>query len=103
MNRSSLIWTLAIVASLASGSHQLRSSTPRFYDDVPIAREVDTKDAIGVQRKAIGLSYDVVRSLFATPGDRNDMRALNLNTIDEVPDSSWFVDRMLARGTSTVT
>ena len=30
----------------------------------------------------------------ATPGERRDVRALNVNTVDEVPDSSWFTNRI---------
>ncbi len=28
------------------------------------------------------------------PGERRDVRALNVNTVDEVPDSSWFTNRI---------
>ena len=37
---------------------------------------------------------------FGSPGDRTAMRALNVNTIDEVPDSSWFVNRIGMRSMS---
>ena len=31
---------------------------------------------------------------FGKPGERRDVRALNVNTVDEVPDSSWFTNRI---------
>jgi hypothetical protein len=80
---------------LAADAGDLRSSTPRFYDDDPLLQDVDSRDASGVQERTINLIHDYARNLFATPGSREDRRALNINTIDEVPDSSWFVNRLL--------
>ena len=92
-----------VIAALMVGTDDLRSSTPRFYDDDPVEREADTRDASAVQPKEINLLYHEAKNLFATPGDEEDRRALNVNTIDEVPDSSWFVDRILARGGQSMT
>ena len=93
-----LVCTVVLVAAVSAAADGLLSSSPRFYDDDPMVREVDTKDASGVQPKSINLVYHEAQHLFATPGDDQDRRALNVNTIDEVPDSSWFVDRILPRG-----
>jgi hypothetical protein len=98
-----LACTVVIVAALLADTDGLLSSSPRFYDDDPVVREVDTKDASGVQPKSINLFYHEAQHLFATPGDEQDRRALNVNTIDEVPDSSWFVDRILARDGRSMT
>ena len=38
--------------------------------------------------------YDFVVNTFGSPGERRDVRALNVNTVDEVPDSSWFTNRI---------
>ena len=38
---------------------------------------------------------------FASPGNKHDLRAQNVNTIDEVPDSSWFVNRIGRRAMPT--
>ena len=97
------VYIAIIVAALLAGTGGLLSSSPRFFDDDPVVREVDTKDASSVQPKAVKLIYNHVRHLFATPGDREDRRALNVNTIDEVPDSSWFVDRILSRSGHSMT
>jgi hypothetical protein len=42
-----------------------------------------------------GLSdyYDFLHHTFATPGDLSRRPALNINTLGEVPDSSWFQNR----------
>ena len=70
----------------------------RFYDDDPLAHEPETVDASGVKEWDIDLFYDLAENLFARPGDpAPDQRARNINTIDEVPDSSWFTNRILAR------
>ena len=59
--------------------------------DNPIARIVDAEDASGVQEREIDLQYNTLANLFSWPGDQTpNIRAQNLNTIDEVPDSTWF-------------
>jgi hypothetical protein len=82
--------TLTIITTTASGQR------PMFYDDDPIARVVDTQDASNVQPKSVNLVYDESRNLFGNPGDPDmNRRAMNINTIDEVPDSSWFTNRII--------
>ena len=95
MRAPACLVALALVAALAVES---KSAARRFLDDDPIAREPDTQDASGVAEWEIDLTIDLAINLFAVPGDSTpDVRARNLNTIDEVPDSSWFTNRMLAR------
>ena len=73
-------------------------ATLRFLDDDPLAREPDTQDAAGVSEWEIDLTIDLAINLFGHPGDpAANVRARNVNTIDEVPDSSWFTNRILAR------
>ena len=70
----------------------------KFYDDDPLRREPETQDASGVAARDIELLYDLPYNLFARPGgSAARVRAQNVNTIDEVPDSSWFTNRILAR------
>ena len=41
---------------------------------------------------------DLTVNLFGRPGDSTpNVRARNVNTVDEVPDSSWFTNRIVAR------
>jgi hypothetical protein len=82
---------------LAAGALPAGQS-PRFLSDDPLAREPDTQDAAGTSEWDIDLIIDLAINLFGRPGDpAKDVRARNVNTIDEVPDSSWFTNRILAR------
>ena len=70
----------------------------KFYPDDPIAQIVDAEDASGVQEREIDLEYDTLENLFSWPGDQTpNVRAQNVNTIDEVPDSTWFTNRLGTR------
>jgi hypothetical protein len=82
---------MAVPAAAPSGN------SPKFYPDDPLTREPETQDASGVQPWDVLISYDLLQNLFTRPGDRGDVRAMNVNTIDEVPDSNWFTNRLLAR------
>jgi hypothetical protein len=74
------------------------ATNPRFYDDDPISREPESQDASKVQESAVGLFYELSYNLFVTSGHvASNTRARNVNTIDEVPDSSWFTNRIGAR------
>src|ERR1051325_9034303 len=78
--------TAGVLASAAS---------PKFYDDDPVAVERNNQDASGVRPSDINLQVDLVYNVFASPGDPDDnVRAKNINTIDQVPDSSWYSNRM---------
>ena len=84
---------LAVLLTIASPAGNGR----KFYADDPLAQEPETQDAAGVQPWDIDLFYDLAENLFARPGDRTpNVRAQNINTIDEVADSSWFTNRILA-------
>jgi hypothetical protein len=68
---------------------------PKFYPDDPLQREPESRDASGVQPWDIGLIYEISMNLFVTTNhEPSNTRALNVNTIDEVPDSSWFTNRV---------
>jgi hypothetical protein len=75
-----------------------RGAAPRFYPDDPI--QVDRDSALDAGR-AVPIEgsngYDFVEHTFGKQGDRRDIRAVNVNTMDEVPDSSWFTNRIGVR------
>ena len=78
-----------------------RRKGPHFYPDDPIAREPESQDASKAQPYDIGSLYEMTNNLFVTAGYKpSGTRAQNINTIDEVPDSSWFTNRI---GTTPVT
>jgi hypothetical protein len=94
--RSKLILsTLAVSLWLIADVAQMRGAGPRFYPDDPLA--VDNDRIIDVRKaRDIDLDdyYDFLENSFGKPGDRSNIRAVNVNTLDEVPDSSWFVNRI---------
>jgi len=74
------------------------AQAPRFYPDDPLAREPESRDASGATPVDIGLMYDMAFNLFGTSRiTPSNVRAKNVNTIDEVPDSGWFTNRILPR------
>ena len=71
------------------------SASPRFYPDDPLwtddDRALDAKAIVPIEDTN---GYDFLVNTFADLGERGDVRALNVNTVDEVPDSSWFTNRI---------
>jgi hypothetical protein len=89
-------WGAAAVTALglAVGS-AVWSAAPHFYPDDPIWSDDDRAfDASKVVAIEDTNGYDFVVNTIGEPGERRDVRALNVNTVDEVPDSSWFTNRI---------
>jgi hypothetical protein len=88
--------TILLGVALALGAlAPVGTNGPKFYDDDPIAREPESQDASRVQPTEIGLFYELSFNLFVAANHQpSNTRALNVNTIDEVPDSSWFTNRI---------
>jgi hypothetical protein len=83
------------VATVVALSLAVSGAPPKFYDDDPVWVERDHQDASAVRPWKIDLISHVLYSSFAKPGDPQvNVRAKNLNTIDEVPDSNWFTNRV---------
>jgi len=101
MSTTTRLLTLALCGLLAASPALLAGAERRFFGDDPLAREPETQDASKVQEWEIDLFIDLAVNMFARPGDSaTDVRARNINTIDEVPDSNWFTNRVLARPVS---
>jgi hypothetical protein len=91
--RSRAAVAVAAVLTLASGV--FTANTPKFYPDDPLWADDDASlDASRVVPVEDANSYDFVVNTFGNPGERRNVRALNINTLDEVPDSSWFTNRI---------
>ena len=74
------------------------SQRPRFYPDDPIAREPESQNVPDPKLHEIGSLYEMTYNLFVTAAYKaSGTRAKNINTIDEVPDSGWFTNRVLPR------
>jgi hypothetical protein len=84
-----------LLAACTIAMADLRSAAPRFYPDDPLwvdnDRLVDVTSASEIE---LDNYYDFLENSFGSPGDRSKIRALNVNTLDEVPDSSWFENRI---------
>ena len=83
-----------VVAAAITGAN---AAPPVYFPDDPIAVDPETQDAGQVREWALSDPFDFVENTFLKPGDRTPQRALNINTVDEVPDSSWFTNRAGAR------
>ncbi|MEZ5421066.1 MAG: hypothetical protein R2708_27530 [Vicinamibacterales bacterium] len=83
----------AVVAMLAAAALG-RGAAPAYYPDDPLWRDPESRDAGQVREREISDPFDFVENTFLDPGDHTDQRAVNVNTLDEVPDSSWFTNRL---------
>jgi hypothetical protein len=100
--RTRLALTLAALgAALWTAAGPGRAATPRFFSDDPIWVDPETEDASALGELPVSEPFDFVENSFLGAGDRTDTRAVNVNTVDEVPDSSWFTNR-IGRETWTV-
>jgi hypothetical protein len=91
---------IATFALLISGAVLAQSgrTTPKFLPDDPISADDDTAfDASGVKEIELSEYYDFASNTWGSPGERSQTRAINVNTLDEVPDSSWFTNRIGVR------
>ena len=99
-SRSAARWLCATVIGLTAvavlgTASVVTTGRPHFYPDDPLWIDNDAvADASSVKAVEDANSYDFVVNTFATPGERRDLRAMNVNTLDEVPDSAWFVNRI---------
>ena len=93
-NLSQLVVCLACCVAVWSAMPVGRAAAPRFYSDDPISRDPESQDASKVQPLKVSDQYDLVENSFLGAGEHADVRAGNVNTIDEVPDSSWFTNRV---------
>ena len=93
-----LTLSVAAIGFVAGVSTQ----SPRFYSDDPIARDPESQDAGKAAPYEQSQFYELTHNLFVTSGYKpSGLRAKNINTIDEVPDSSWFTNRVGTRPVST--
>ncbi len=95
--------TLVLAVVLAAAAHvmtlaQSGRTTPKFYPDDPMLVDDDTAfDASNFADVELSEAWDFLANTFTSPGDRLPIRAVNVNTMDEVPDSSWFTNRIGVR------
>jgi hypothetical protein len=77
------------------------ASGARFFPDDPIQEEDDRAfDASQAAAIEGSNAYDFAEHTFFKVGERRNIRAVNVNTLDEVPDSTWFTNRIGGRAMS---
>ena len=86
-------WTCTVFAA-AVAVLSLNGAGQKFYNDDPIWRDPETQNVTGIKPVDISQQYDFIENTFKNVGDRTDKRAVNINTVDQVPDSSWFTNRV---------
>jgi hypothetical protein len=83
-----------IALIIAVSSLTLGAQKQRFYPDDPIWREPVTQDVKDAVRYEPDLAYQTIENLFWRPGDKLlGQRAKDINTVDEVPDGPFYVNR----------
>jgi hypothetical protein len=102
MSSSGARWFFAIVAIVCAAlTLTTRSATPVYFPDDPLQvdndRALDAGKAVRIEGSN---AYDFAEQTFIKPGDHRPIPAVNVNTIDEVPDSSWFTNRIGRRAMS---
>ena len=86
---------MALASAVLGLAISVRSAPPVFFPDDPIARDDDRAiDAGGARPIESSDYYDFIENTFLTPGEESSVKAVNVNTMDEVPDSSWFTNRI---------
>ena len=99
--KSGVRLAIVLAGAMTVLATSVSTKTPRFYKDDPIAREPESQSAEGAKPSQIQSLYEMTYNLFVTSGYKpSGLRAKDINTIDEVPDSSWFTNRV---GTTTIT
>ena len=92
---------ILVLLAVVAAAEAVRSAAPKFYPDDPITVDDDgALDASAAAPIEGSNAYDFVEHTFMKPGDRRNVRAANVNTLDEVPDSSWFTNRIGVRDLS---
>ncbi len=85
--------TLSLLAAVVI-TWTVSAQTRRFFPDDPIWREPISQSVKNANRYEPDLAYQTFENLFARPGDDDlGQRAKNINTVDEVPDGAFFVNR----------
>jgi len=95
MSRFWIVRVVVVFCTLGLLRAVVSSQGLHFYSDDPIAREPESQDASKAQSYDIGSLYEMTHNLFVIAGYKpSGLRAKDINTIDEVPDSSWFTNRI---------
>src|SRR5262245_33250685 len=103
MASKNFVLTIAVASALGAATLDAQQSTSakaqesrRFYADDPLWIDNDMRDIAPVAKDELSKSYDFVHNTFAK-GAPLRAPAVNVNTLGDVPDSSWFTNRIGVR------
>jgi hypothetical protein len=94
MTLSRMRYAIGVMGVAACVSLRASAAAPHFYDDDPIRVDRDTEDASGLAKVEVDLFVDLAYNFLTAGRDEADRPAGDVNTIDEVPDSSWYTNRL---------
>jgi hypothetical protein len=103
MSKTAALLAILAVAPLAPaqpGAAAAQAAGRMYNADDPIRVDADDLDIELPADWPVYAYYDVYENHFLDRGDEQRIRALNVNTLGEVPDSSWFENRLGARDVS---
>ena len=66
----------------------------RFFPDDPIKKDMDNLPIAKPAAIELNPTYDMIENTFGLEDAGKLLRAQNTNTLGEVPDSSWFTNRI---------
>jgi hypothetical protein len=92
-----LRWLPVLPLLLLLPSVPTRAADPKFLPDDPVAVDNDRLPMPRPARLELSTTFDVIERSFKGRPEGNIPCAVNVNTLGEVPDSSWFTNRMGAR------
>ena len=98
------LWVAAIAVAGALGQQAFAEDHGRkFYADDPLWREPTPRSVSSVAVRSVDHIYDFLENSYVTPRRDGKGRkqapqpALDVNTLGEVPDSSWYTNRHASR------
>ena len=85
---------IATLAALILLGLSWQLSAEKFLADDPIWRDQDCQAIPTSAEVEFSKTYNLMKNTFGSPGEEEEKRAVNVNTLGEVPDSSWFTNRI---------
>src|SRR4029453_2560376 len=89
----SLLLATVVVGLTAQTPPLATRGSMRFYPDDPLRRDNDMRTIPAPAEHDLSKSYEYIANTFGETA-RSFGPALNVNTLGEVPDSSWFTNRL---------
>ena len=102
MASKKFVLVVVAITALSAATLGAQSKAPtvqdsrRFFPDDPLWMDDDMRDIAPVAKDELSKSYDFVHNTFSK-GSALTGPSVNVNTLGEVPDSSWFTNRIGVR------